>query len=49
MLYSVMGCFCVSFHPFGTFMPKLAISTLKQSANASSPLFDTLYAPMFKQ
>lgn len=32
-----------------TFTPKLAISTLRQSANASSPRFDTLYAPMFRQ
>lgn len=32
-----------------TLTSKLAISTLKQSAKASSPLFETLYAPMFRQ
>ncbi len=32
-----------------TLTPKLAISTLKQSANASSPRLDTQYAPMFRQ
>lgn len=47
--HNVTGSLCAHFHSYSTFTPKLAISTLKQSANASSPLFDTLYAPMFRQ
>lgn len=48
-LQSVAELVCELFHRCRTFTPKLAISTRRQSANASSPLFDTLYAPMFRQ
>lgn len=49
MHQSVTAFVCGLVRSRGTFTPKLAISTLRQSANASSPLFDTLYAPMFRQ